>query len=143
MYMSLVTNNLPSNQNICVVSALTDLRPLTNIDLMVDLFTGGVQHKVSGEGKDYGEDDSGQGEGDVGGARVETDGDQRVDHWDVALHRQRDGQVHWQHQARLNGDILFLVGLFKENKGKEATAMEDYWYVYIILLLLETENRFS
>ena len=21
--------------------------------------------------------------------------------------------------------------------------MEDYWYIYIILLLLETENRFS
>ena len=28
-------------------------------------------------------------------------------------------------------------------KREEATAMEDYWYFYIILLLLETENRFS
>ena len=27
----------------------------------------------------------------------------------------------------------------KENKDKEAPAMEDYWYVYIILLLLETD----
>ena len=102
MCMSLVTNNLPSNQNICVVSALTDLRPLTNIDLMVDLFTGGVQHKVSGEGEDDGEDDSRQGEGEAGGARVEADGDQRVEHRDVALHRHRDRQVHGQHQARLH-----------------------------------------
>ena len=31
----------------------------------------------------------------------------------------------------------------KENKEKEETAMEDYWYIYIILLLLATENRFS
>ena len=28
-------------------------------------------------------------------------------------------------------------------KREEAAAMEDYWYIYIILLLLETENRFS
>ena len=31
----------------------------------------------------------------------------------------------------------------KENQREEAMAMEDYWYVSIILLLLETENRFS
>ena len=91
-----------------------------------DLFTGGVQHEVGGEGEDDGKDESRQGKGEAGGARVEAEGDQRVQHRDVALHRQRDGQVHRQHQARLNGDILFLVGLFKENKGKEATAMEDY-----------------
>ena len=34
-------------------------------------------------------------------------------------------------------------GCTKENQGEEAQAMEDYWYIYIILLLLETENRFS
>ena len=38
--------------------------------------------------------------------------------------------------------ILF-TGVGKENQGEEAQAMEDYWYIYIILLLLETENRFS
>ena len=59
-----------------------------------DLFTGGVQHEVGGEGEDDGEDDSGQGKGEAGGARVEADGDQRVEHRDVALHRQGDGQVH-------------------------------------------------
>ena len=51
-----------------------------------DLFTGGVQHEVGGECEDNGEDDCGQGEGEAGGARVEADGDQRVEHRDVALH---------------------------------------------------------
>ena len=70
--------------------------------LCADLLTGGVQHEVGGQGEDDGEDDGGQGEGEAGGARVEADGDQRVQHRDVALHRQRDGQVHRQHQARLD-----------------------------------------
>ena len=70
--------------------------------LCTDLLTGGVQHEVGGQGEDYGEDDCRQGEGEAGGARVEAEGDQRVQHRDVALHRQRDGQVHRQHQARLD-----------------------------------------
>ena len=36
-----------------------------------------------------------------------------------------------------------LLDTIKENKGKEEMAMEDYLYVYIILLLLEIDNRFS
>ena len=42
--------------------------------------------------------------------------------------------------------IIFEKGKYlkiKENREEEAVAMEDYWYIYIILLLLETENRFS
>ena len=48
--------------------------------MCTDLLTGRVKHEVGGQGEDDGEDDSGQGERDVGGARVEADGDQRVDH---------------------------------------------------------------
>ena len=62
--------------------------------MCTDLLTGGVQHEVGGQGEDDGEDDSGQGERDVGGARVVADGDQGMNHRDVALHRQGDGQVH-------------------------------------------------
>ena len=67
-----------------------------------DLFTGGVQHEVGGEGEDHGEGEGGEGEAEVGGLGVEADGEQRVDHRDVALHRHRDRQVHRQHQARLH-----------------------------------------
>ena len=35
---------------------------------------------------------------------------------------------------------LHKQGRSKENKGEEAQAMEDYWYIYIILLLLETQE---
>ena len=38
---------------------------------------------------------------------------------------------------------MIMNDTIKENQGEEAQAMEDYWYIYIILLLLETENRFS
>ena len=71
-----------------------DLSERIDCVLTSDLFIGGVQHEIGGEGEDDGEDDSGQGEGEAGGARVEADGDQRVEHRDVALHRQGDGQVH-------------------------------------------------
>ena len=67
-----------------------------------DLVAGGVQHEVGGEGEDHGEGEGGQGEAEVGGLGVEADGEQRVDHRDVALHRHRDRQVHRQHQARLH-----------------------------------------
>ena len=37
---------------------------------------------------------------------MESDGEQGVDHGDVALHRDRDGQVHGHHQARLFDKVL-------------------------------------
>ena len=67
-----------------------------------DLVAGGVQHEVCGEGEDHGEGEGGEGEAEVGGLGVEADGEERVDHRDVALHRHRDRQVHRQHQARLH-----------------------------------------
>ena len=46
-------------------------------------------------------------------------------------------------QSFTNTEVESCAVPIKENKDKEAPAMEDYWYIYIILLLLETENRFS
>ena len=66
-----------SNFVLCLVS---DLLCLNVLNVWIDLFTGGVQHEVGGEGEDDGEDDSRQGEGDVGVTRAKAEGDQRVEH---------------------------------------------------------------
>ena len=70
---------------------LMRMDPITWVLIGAALLIGGTGGYLIG---DAGEDDSGQGKGEAGGARVEADGDQRVEHRDVALHRQGDGQVH-------------------------------------------------
>ena len=53
------------------------------------------------------------------------------------------GKLPWKNKLKSRKRETLNLGLLKENQREEATAMEDYWYVSIILLLLETENRFS